>query len=84
MKTPAQLFTEHPASVGENYVEHMGSALSFAGPLFIASLCALMHAALPFAFEKTASGIVTKLYGRMVTNRSKLPKAPEQAPETAA
>jgi hypothetical protein len=28
-----RLFTEHPESVGESYFEHMGVALSFAGPL---------------------------------------------------
>ena len=28
------LFTDHPASVGETYREHMGVAFSFAGPLF--------------------------------------------------
>ncbi|MDF2812409.1 MAG: hypothetical protein K0S56_3440, partial [Microvirga sp.] len=28
-----KLFTEHPDAVGESYFEHMGVALSFAGPL---------------------------------------------------
>ncbi len=73
MKTPAQLFTEHPASVGESYLEHTAAALSFAGPLFIASLCALAHALLPFLFEKTASRIVSRLHDRMVMNRTRRP-----------
>jgi hypothetical protein len=30
------LFTEHPEAVGGSYFEHMGIALSFAGPLLTA------------------------------------------------
>ena len=75
-----QLFTDHPATVGETYGQHMGSALSFAGPLFVAACCCLVHAVLPFVFEKTASGKVQDLYRRMVTNRhsaSNIDKAPD-------
>ena len=39
-----KLFTEHPDAVGELYFEHMGVALSFAGPLLAAGLAALVHA----------------------------------------
>ena len=63
-------FTDHPASVDETYTEHMAMALSFAGPLFLAALCALVHAFLPFVFEKSSSKIVTRLYERMVANRN--------------
>jgi len=62
-------FTEHPASVGETYWQHMGMALSFAGPLFLASLACLVHAVLPFAFERTGSNAVNTLYRRMVSHR---------------
>jgi len=64
-------FTRHPASVGESYTEHMGTALSFAGPLFLASLCCVVHAVLPFAFEKTGSRMIGGLYDRMVAHRVK-------------
>lgn len=62
------VFTDHPASVGESYLEHMGFALRFALRLFGASLAALTHAFLPFLFEKTASNIVGQLHQRL-TNR---------------
>lgn len=62
------LFTDHPASVGETYFEHMGFALRFSQRLFGASLAALMHAFLPFLFEKTASNVVARLHERL-TNR---------------
>jgi hypothetical protein len=65
-------FTEHPASVGETYFEHMESALSFAGPLFLAACFCLVHAFLPFLFEKTGSSYVTRLHERMVVNRARL------------
>ena len=58
------LFTAHPASVDESFGEHFLFALKFAGLLFAAAGAALVHAILPFMFEKTASKIVAKLYNR--------------------
>lgn len=66
-----RLFTEHPSSVGETYGEHAVAALSFAGPLFLASIVCLIHALLPFAFEKTGSRMITRLHDRMVANRTR-------------
>ena len=59
-----RLFTAHPASVDETYFEHMAFAGRFSGKLFAAAFAALVHAVLPFLFEKTASGIVGQLYHR--------------------
>jgi hypothetical protein len=64
-----RLFSEHPESVGESYFEHMGVALSFAGPLLTAGLAALVHAVLPFLCVTTASGTVKQLHARMVNRR---------------
>jgi len=60
------LFTEHPRSVGESYIAHMGVALSFAGPLLAAGLAALVHAVLPFLCMTTASSTVKRLHARMM------------------
>ncbi len=68
------LFTEHPEAVGESYSEHMGVALSFAGPLLAAGLAALVHAFLPFLCVTTASGTVKRLHARMM-NRTPHPPA---------
>ncbi len=62
-------FTEHPASVGETYVEHMGVAASFGWRMFIASLACFVHAVLPFAFMRTGSKAIAELHERMVRNR---------------
>ena len=67
-----RLFTEHPKAVGESYLEHMGVALSFAGPLLAAGLAALVHAVLPFLCVTTASGTVKRLHARMM-NRTPHP-----------
>jgi hypothetical protein len=62
-------FTDHPASVGETYLEHMGVAASFGWRMFIAALACFVHAVLPFSFVRTGSTAVTDLHERMVRNR---------------
>lgn len=62
-------FTEHPASVGETYVEHMGTAFGFGLQMLGAGLACLIHGVLPFLFVKTGSSTVTKLHDRMVVHR---------------
>lgn len=63
------IFTAHPASVNETYFEHMGVALSFSAKLIFAGSVCLVHALLPFLFEKTGSRQVEALHRTMVTNR---------------
>lgn len=60
----AKLFLEHPKSVDETYTEHAAFAFGFSMKLFAAAFAALVHAVLPFAFEKTASRIVAGLYAK--------------------
>ena len=62
-------FTEHPASVGENYFEHLRHAASFAASMLTGGLALLVHAVLPFLFTKTGSGVIATLHTRMVTHR---------------
>lgn len=60
----ARIFLDHPAKVEESFLQHMAFALKFAGLLFLAAGAALVHALVPCLFEKTASGIIAKLYAR--------------------
>ena len=69
MSKVLNLFTAHPASVDESFGEHFIFALKFACLLFAAAGAALVHAILPFMFEKTASKIIAKLYHK-THNRS--------------
>lgn len=68
-------FTEHPASVGETYFGHLVSALCFSGKMAAALVVCLIHAFLPFLFEKTGSRMVMELVDGMVHNRDKRPQA---------
>lgn len=67
-----RLFTRHPASVGETYWQHMASSFSFGAAMFTGSMVALVHGLLPFCFVKTGSGIITRLYDRMVAHRVRI------------
>ena len=64
-------FTDHPASVGESYWQHMTSSLSFALAMLAGAGAALVHAVFPFLLQRTGSGIVTRLHQRMVTHRTR-------------
>jgi Family of unknown function (DUF6356) len=75
------LFTDHPRSVGESYLEHMRVALSFAAPLATAAAAALVHAFLPFLFVRTASVTVKTLYDRMTRRCSACPKVALHRPD---
>ncbi len=59
------LFTRHPEAVGESYGEHFGVAIRYSGRMLVASFCALVHAFLPFCFEKTASTMVRRMVADM-------------------
>lgn len=60
-----KVFLDHPASVEENYFEHMIFAGRFALTLMGAAAAALIHAIIPCLFEKTASNLIRKMYARI-------------------
>lgn len=62
-------FTEHPASVGENYFQHLRHASGFAMSMIKGGCAVLVHAILPFLFVHTGSGVIATLNTRMVLNR---------------
>lgn len=64
----AKSFTSHPSSVDESYLEHARFASRFSSKLFLAAGAALVHAILPFCFEKTAGNMIRELYGE-IANR---------------
>ncbi len=66
-----KIFTDHPASVGETYFEHMGRASYFAGRMFVASICCFLHGVFPFLFQVTGTRAINHLHQRMVTHRHK-------------
>lgn len=64
-------FTEHPASVGESYVEHMGMAFGFGGKMVVSGLACLIHGVFPFLFTRTGRTCIEDLHARMVTHRDR-------------
>ena len=66
MTTPLhRLFTHHPDSVVESYGQHFGVAFGYWLRLMAACACAIVHAVLPFCFEKTASTMVRRMVADM-------------------
>ena len=59
-------FTAHPNSVDESYFEHLLFAGKFAGRLALAAAAALVHAVLPFLFERTASRMIRRMHDDIV------------------
>lgn len=66
----AQLFTDHPASVGETYGQHFVVACSFGGAMLGGGLACLLHAVFPFLCVRTGSSTIRRLHERMVVNRA--------------
>jgi hypothetical protein len=63
------LLTDHPASVGETYFEHMAHASRFGLSMIAAGMACLVHAIIPGWFIATGSDTIRRLHDRMVANR---------------
>lgn len=70
---PARLFTDHPASVGETYGEHLAMASGFGLRMIAGGLACLVHGLLPFLFVRTGSAQIAQLHDTMVANRQRKP-----------
>ena len=77
------LFTKHPHSVGESYLQHLRSAVAFGGRMIAAGVACMLHGIFPFLFVSTGSRTVRHLHDRMITHRSRLRAAPEWADKGA-
>ena len=58
-------FTDHPASVGETYTEHMAFAAATGGRMILGGVACILHGLLPFCFTSTGSRIIAELSARM-------------------
>lgn len=61
-----KLFTAHPRSIGETYLEHLLFASRFGFTMFRASLACFIHAVFPFVFERTGSNIMLGMAQRFI------------------
>jgi len=62
------LFTAHPASVGETYGQHFCFALGFGVRMMLGGLAAAVHAVFPFLFVTTASRTLDELNALRAAN----------------
>lgn len=70
MPSLKQVFHDHPAKVGENYVEHMVFAFGFSFRLFRAAFAALVHGVVPCLHETTASSVVMAMNDEICARRA--------------
>lgn len=63
-------FTQHPATVGETYFEHLRSAWGFGATMAVGAMACLLHGLFPFAFQSAGSRRIRDLHDRMVTHRT--------------
>jgi hypothetical protein len=69
------LFTRHPRSLGETYLEHQRHAFAFGGTMVLAGIACILHGLLPALFSTTGSRAIRRLYERMVINRMRHSRA---------
>jgi hypothetical protein len=66
-----KFFTEHPATVGESYAEHLQMASSFGAAMVLGGIACMIHGIFPALFVKTGSTTVLKLHDRMISKRNR-------------
>jgi hypothetical protein len=75
----SSIFTAHPSSVGETYLEHLAVAAGFGGRMVLGGMVCLVHGLLPFLFPSTGSTIIDDLHRRMVLQRRRRAEQPSGA-----
>jgi hypothetical protein len=74
-----RLFHDHPASLGESYLEHLGQASRFGARMVAGGAACLVHALVPALFETTGSRAVAGLHAELVRKRAAARAAAEEA-----
>ena len=64
-----KLFLEHPASLGESYLEHQRVAASVGLAMVTSGAACIVHAIVPRMFPQTGSRTLTRLSAQMEARR---------------
>ena len=67
----SRFLTRHLKSVDETYFQHFWQAMGFSLTLAVAAVVCLVHALMPFLFERTGSQLIGRLHDRMLVNRKR-------------
>jgi hypothetical protein len=71
-----RLFIDHPASIGETYLEHLITASGFGTKMILAGVACVIHGLLPAIFTNRGSNAIYALHERMVVSRRGPPRSP--------
>ena len=63
-------FTDHPATVGESYLQHQRAAFGYSARLFRASLCCALHGLFPWLHTRSGSDCVKALHDELQARRA--------------
>ena len=77
-------FTDHPSSLNETYLQHMGMAFGFGGRMLAGSLACFVHGLFPWLCLTRGSDTIRRLHHRMVTHRAVQPQQSADAQIVAA
>ncbi len=79
------LFTDHPASVGETYGQHLRFAVAVGLRMLGGGVACVIHGVFPFLFTTTGSRTISHLYQCCTPGKSRRPfdPMPEQTAEQA-
>ncbi len=70
MKQLSEMFTRHPASLGESYAEHFGVAAWFGAIMVWGGLKTILHAIFPTWCETSGSDTIRALHQALVKKRA--------------
>jgi hypothetical protein len=77
-------FINHPQSVNETYLQHMGSAFGFGTSMLGGALACFVHGLFPWLCLTRGSDTIRALHRRMVTHRIAQPPPSQGATAAAA
>lgn len=77
-------FSDHPATVNETYLQHLGTAFGFGARMLVGALGCFVHGLFPWLCLTRGSDTVRGLHKRMVTHRVAPPAAPTEPSIVAA
>jgi hypothetical protein len=70
-------FTAHPHAVNETYFQHLAFALKFGIKMTFGGMAAIVHAAFPFLFVKTAGRICDALQAMRAQSAARQKNMPQ-------
>lgn len=74
-------FLDHPRSVDETYIEHMGVASRFGATMIAGGIACMIHGLVPAWFSRTGSSTVKSLYDQLKARQPGAPRAAYHQPD---